>query len=102
MKIGLIVDQLNVAGWQADVLLPVAGEHEFLIYNCTSAQSAGWQLRHALYYLLNLVSMRSSMTRPTALPASLKIVAVRTFEAPVSGAWQELPPPRLGLDRIGQ
>ena len=91
MKIGLIVDRQAVARWQSDALRRVADTHEYIVYNCTSGQPARRRARHAFYYLLNLLAVRNRMTRRTALPAGLKIVAERDFSAPTIGAWQELP-----------
>jgi len=91
MKIGLIVDDLSVARWQSDALETVASDNEFVVYNCTNTRPQPRRAAHAFYYLLNLFAVRNRMTRRTALPARLKIAAVRSFEAEGSGAWQELP-----------
>jgi hypothetical protein len=90
MKIGIIVDGLQVRRWQAQALARIAGRHEFVLYNCTSARTSPRRLRHALYYLLNLFTIRNPLTRP--VPVSGLEVAGRTdFEAEQDGAWQRLP-----------
>ncbi len=95
MKIGVIIDGAMLARWQADALQNLAGEAEFVIYSCESDVPARRQLRHALYYLLNLVTVRNRLTRKVDLPTQLAIVARRPFRAEVEGAWQRLPPELL-------
>ena len=66
-----------------------------MIYSCTTPAPARRHLRHALYYLLNLVAVRNRMTRRVGLPASLRIIAAHEFAAPCDGPWQALPPELL-------
>ena len=47
-------------------------------------------LRHALYYLLNIVSLRSEGTRSVALPDGLNIKERIDFNSMKEGAWQRL------------
>ena len=97
MKIGVILDRGRLARWQANALQTVADETEFVIYTCESDAPAKRSLRHAFYYLLNLFTIRNSLTRNVDLPAALRIVAKRAFRAETDGAWQRLPPEFLGF-----
>lgn len=95
MKIGVILDRSMLARWQAKALLSVADECAFVIYNCTSPTPARRRLRHAFYYILNLLTVRNRMTRKVSLPAGLNVTCIRTFSASSRGAWQSLPPALL-------
>ncbi|HXC74448.1 MAG TPA: hypothetical protein VN640_07195 [Sphingomicrobium sp.] len=102
MKIGVFLDGARLARWQAEALETLAGEAEFVIYSCTTPAPARRQLRHALYYLLNLATVRNRMTRRIGLPAALRIIATHAFAAPCEGRWQALPPDlveRIAHDR---
>jgi len=91
MKIGLIVDDLQIARWQADALSRLPGGCEFVIYNCTNHHRSRRSVKHALYYALNLASLRTSMTALVGLPEALKSSSRVDFEAEYDGAWQRLP-----------
>jgi hypothetical protein len=93
MKIGLIIEDLRVARWQADALATIDPWTEFYLYNCTRSAKRKRSLRHALYYLLNLVAIRSALTAPVQVHRVLRrIRALRDFEAEVDGNWEKLPP----------
>ncbi len=91
-KIGVIIDNAGLARWQADALLAIATETEFIIYSCTTVPPRKRRLRHALYYLLNMFTVRNRMTRRVDLPRELRIVGVRRFATQNDGVWQQLPP----------
>src|SRR4051794_21901782 len=91
LKIGVIIDGTKLARWQAQALLAVAENAEFVIYSCTAKAPARRRSSHALYYLLNLFTVRNRFTRKVGLPAALDVVASRTFAPPYEGAWQSLP-----------
>ena len=91
LKIGVILDATELALWQAEALLRIANDAEFIIYSCTTAAPVRRERRHALYYLLNLFTVRNRLSRRVGLPRALNIVSTRTFAAPCEGAWQSLP-----------
>ena len=91
MRIGVIQDGARLARWQADALKTLSGETEFVIYSCETGAPAKRELRHSLYYLLNLLTIRNRQTRSVELPEGLRVVARRTFRAEREGAWQRLP-----------
>jgi hypothetical protein len=91
MKIGIIVDDLQLARWQAGALATLPGHCEFVVYNCTNSRPSRRSLRHAGYYALNLLSLRTRMTAPVRLPGELRISTRTEFAADLDGAWQRLP-----------
>jgi hypothetical protein len=97
MRIALIVGGPSVARWQAEALLQLADEAEFILLTCTNTRFTRKPFRHGLYYLLNLVSLKTAATRPVPLPSSLRIVERLDFEAERDGAWQRFPPEVLEL-----
>ncbi|MCL6740397.1 hypothetical protein LZ518_04540 [Sphingomonas sp. RB56-2] len=102
MKIGLIVDDLGLARWQADALACLPADCEFLVYNCTNSGPSRRSLGHAFYYALNMLSLRTGMSARVALPDELKILAKTDFKAEFEGSWQCLPEPllrRIAADR---
>src|SRR6185295_6661821 len=97
------LDGMRLARWQAEALQTVGGEAEFVLYSCTTPAPTQCRLRHALYYLLNLFTVRNRMTRKVGLPADLIVVATRTLAAEGDGAWQSLPPDliaTIAVDRL--
>ncbi len=91
MKIGVIIDGSRVTRWQAEALRTLENDHEFVIYSCSNTTSARRHPRHALYYLLNLFTIRNRLTQSVELPQSLRVADNRTFEASSDGPWQSLP-----------
>jgi hypothetical protein len=95
MKIGLLVDDLQIAQWQAEALGRLPPECEFLVYNCINSRASHRSLKHALYYALNLASLRTRMTARVRLPEVLNVASKTDFAAEQEGAWQRLPQPLL-------
>jgi hypothetical protein len=91
LKIGLIVDHRTIASWQADCLRAVARDSAFIVYNCTNSRPSPRSPRHALYYLLNLLALRTRLTARTKLPPDLTVIGEMDFESEQDGAWQRLP-----------
>jgi hypothetical protein len=89
--IGVIVDDLQVKQWQAAALSSIAESADFLILNCTNSSSTRNYLRHACYYVLNLLSLRTRETRSCPLSRSLSIQETIDFKAAAEGSWQRLP-----------
>lgn len=78
----------------------ICEEADFILLNCTNTQLSRKPFRHALYYVLNILSLRTATTRTVPLPNALNIVGRMDFEAERDGAWQRLP--RQVLDFLGQ
>lgn len=99
MKIGVLCDHGMVSTWQARALDLLGDDHEIIVYNCTNGKPAARRARHALYYLLNVFTIRNPLTRSVAIgPPRFRIVKTTSFAAEYEGAWQRLP--ALLLDTI--
>lgn len=97
MKIGVIVDGMNVARWQARALRELACADEIVLYNNRAPAPARRRLANALYYALNLFTVRNPLTRAVPLGGDdPRIVRIVDFEAERDGAWQRLPEALLG------
>jgi len=90
--IGIITDGCRLARWQANALSHLHRDNEFLVLNCTNAKVSRNPLKHALYYLLNLLSLKTARTRSVPIPSSLRVTKTIDFEAAHEGGWQSLPP----------
>lgn len=91
MKIALLIDGRSIAKWQADAIEQLPAGHQILVFNCTNAKPGRRRLRHAAYYVLNLISLRTSQTRRVQLPAGIPVQSWNDFECRADGAWQSLP-----------
>lgn len=69
----------------------ICEDADFILLNCTNTRLTRRPFRHALYYVLNMLSLRTAATRSVSLPDRLNIVAHLDFEAEQDGAWQRLP-----------
>lgn len=99
-KIGVIVDDRRLARWQVEALRTVADKYELLLYNCTNTRRAARSVRHAAYFLLNLLTIRNRLTKQIAFPADIQIAGAIDFEANYERGWQSLPDTLL--ERIAQ
>ncbi|HEX6660783.1 MAG TPA: hypothetical protein VF067_02810, partial [Sphingomicrobium sp.] len=90
-RIGVIVDNMRLARWQADALRTIAPDHDFIVYNCVNSRPARRRVRHALYYLLNLFAIRNRLTRALPFPSDLAVAAKVDFGSTYEGNWQHLP-----------
>jgi hypothetical protein len=103
MRIGLLVDRMELAVWQAKALDALPGSHELVVYNCLNTRPSARRLKHAFYYALNLFTIRNPLTRQVPLGGERMQAARRhDFEAEADGNWQRLPASllaRIGEDR---
>jgi hypothetical protein len=100
LKIGVLLDRMRLARWQLEALRTLAGEAEFHVYSCANPRSERRRLRYALYYLLNLFTIRNRLTRSMPLPEDLPVAARSEFEVEHDGAWQALPTALLDRVRV--
>jgi hypothetical protein len=91
VKVGVFVDHDGLAAWQADALRRLGPDVAFVIYDCLNSRPERRRLRFALYYLLNLFTVRNPLTRRADVPADLHMLACRPFESEWEGVWQRLP-----------
>ena len=92
MKIGVIVDNLTVSRWQANALASLHDCRELVVYNCTNPAPSSKRLINALYYLLNLFTIRNRLTQQVSLPPNLAVAKIVSYHAEREGNWQRLPP----------
>jgi len=92
VRLGLIVDNMALSGWQAEAISRVTEGAEFIVFSCTNSRRHPRPLKHALYYALRLRPFDRWLTRIQPIPASLNIVESVEFAAESEGAWQRLPP----------
>lgn len=71
-----------------------------MLLNCTNTRFTRQPLRHAFYYLLNIVSLRTPASRSVPVPENLNIIGRLDFDAEWDGAWQRLP--HLILDSLAE
>ena len=91
MKIALLIDGGSIARWQADAIEKLGPGFRFTIFNCTNHRAGKRKVRHSLYYLLNILSLRTRLTRRLGVPTSLAVEDQQNFECEYEGAWQRLP-----------
>lgn len=89
-KAALLVDNLSLNQWQKEALSGIADLAEIaLVLNCTNTDTKKHVVRHAAYYALNIVSIRSPLTHKRKIdPAACPVV---DFESRYQGAWQWIP-----------
>src|SRR5687767_11194356 len=91
LRIGVILDEMRLARWQAEALRTLFRQGHLLVYCCGNSRPTPRRLSHAFYYLMNLFTVRNRLTRRIPWPVDLPVLTTRKFEARNDGAWQELP-----------
>jgi hypothetical protein len=91
LKIAVIVDRMELPRWAALALARLSPGVELTVYNCTNTPPTRKRLQHAVYYLLNLVTVRNPLTQPTPIGKVPGVRGTVQFESEMEGAWQRLP-----------
>lgn len=91
MKIGIFTDHGQVAHWQAEALREISEDNHFIVFDCVNSYSTRRFFANALYYLLNLFTVRNRQTTSVPIPSGIKILDRFEFAAEADGAWQRLP-----------
>ena len=68
MRIAILCNGRTLAEWQRRAIDLIAGKHELFLLVCDDPPMPRKALRHGLYYLLNLLSVRNRLTRASPLP----------------------------------
>ena len=89
MRIAVLCNGATLTRWQAAALDRIAGEHQLYLLACPEPAPARRPFRHALYYALNLASVRNKLTR--RVPIDAHFVEAHHFAAGQDGAWATLP-----------
>jgi hypothetical protein len=103
LRLGVFVDRQRLAHWQAEALRTLGDRADLFVYSCGNTPGPSRRWKFALYYLLNLFTIRNRMTRRLPWPVDLQVAALHEFETIHDGGWQVLPAElidRLRRDRI--
>ncbi|WP_375272188.1 hypothetical protein, partial [Sphingomonas sp.] len=91
-RVALICDNGRIAQWQRRALEEAGIRHIVLLLDCRNTESERRWARHAGYYLLNMLAIRSRETRMVAIEdCEIAIDERVVFDADTAGAWQSLP-----------
>ncbi|TWT21095.1 hypothetical protein FQY83_06950 [Luteimonas marina] len=90
IKVALLVDDLSLSRWQEEALSAVSDLLEVVVVlNCSNTVTHKRVFAHAGYYALNVLSIRSTLSRKRAV--EFDGLEVLTFDSLYSGAWQTIP-----------
>ena len=89
MRLGILTDG-KVALWQRQALERACAGHEIYLIIPRDGWKPRRRAKHALYYALNLLTIRNRLTRQVDLP-DLDPVETVEFEPGYEGAWAVLP-----------
>ena len=92
MRIAILCNGRTLAEWQRRAIDLIADRHELYLLVTDDPPSSRQPIRHGLYYLLNLLSVRNRLSRPVPFPTDDHKIAGRLdFVAGQQGAWSTLP-----------
>ena len=93
MRIGIIFDGSTLKRWQYDAIRQVAHGNEFYLMIAHGERAPKRKLpKHAAYYALNVLAMRSRQTRRVPFPANdIPVAGELEFTVDYDGAWASLP-----------
>jgi hypothetical protein len=92
-RLVMIIDNGVIAPWHVAAVEKLEGLASLTVFNCTNSVSSRSAVKHGLYYLLNMVSIKNMWTRKVPLSSTaLNVTEVIDFESEREGAWQRLPP----------
>jgi hypothetical protein len=99
MRVCLIVDSETIAKWEFEALAIVLESNRVEITSvlfCTNSTKKRKLLRHPIYYLLNILSMRNAWTKRLHWRSlSGSDIPVLFFESTTTQGWQSIPPQTL-------
>jgi hypothetical protein len=92
IRLAILTDGRTAPRFMLDALRTVDRCDELTVFACTNSRPGRRRPRHALYYALNLLSVRNRLTRSLPVEEGGKRIArVVEFEAEHDGAWQRFP-----------
>ena len=90
LRAALLVDNLQICRWQLDALEAAHRSVELvLVLNCQNTRNKKNYIKNFLYYALNLITLKNSLTK--RIPISLNQTEVVNFQSKYESAWQSLP-----------
>ena len=92
MRIAILCNGRTLAEWQRRAIELIADDHELYLLVCDDPPMPRRPVRHGLYYLLNVLSVRNGLTRAVPFPTSQFRIADRIeFSPEIQGVWASLP-----------
>ena len=92
MRIAILCNGRTLSDWQRRAIELIAKDHELYLLVCDDPPLPRRPVRHGLYYLLNLLSVRNRLTRPVPFPTGdFRIAGRIEFTPDMDGAWASLP-----------
>lgn len=89
MRAALIIDDSKIKTWQRLALEEACNIDVVLVLNCQNTERKRDYAQHFLYYALNLVALKSYLTRSERFSRS--DIPQFNFHSDYEGAWQALP-----------
>ncbi len=94
MRIGVIIDNGQIAEWQLAALRHVLNGEISLLLNCTNTRTQKRPLTNFFYYFINLISIQNPQTRKIPVPQDiLDEATIIDFQSEYRDQWQRLPEP---------
>ena len=92
LKLAVIADKGAVQKFALDALNAIEGTNQITVFSCTNTRTRKRLLTHGAYYALNLLAVRSRLTRPVPVSnGNKRVVRTIDFASDYDGAWQILP-----------
>ena len=90
LRVALILDNSGITKWQRDALDEAQDLVDIrLILNCTNTRTKKRVLKHFLYYILNIFTLRNHFTKRSVFESvGIKVIP---FECRYEGGWQSIP-----------
>jgi hypothetical protein len=93
LRIAVLVDGDGVQAFGLRALDELGGCDEVSVFSCSNTRTTRRPFRHGFYYALNLLALRSRLTKRVPVARTKKRLAQTVqFESGYEGAWQTLPP----------
>tara|TARA_B100001059_G_C17791653_1_gene560521 strand:- start:54 stop:1637 length:1584 start_codon:yes stop_codon:yes gene_type:complete len=90
LKSALLLDNLILTKWQKQSLKLALNKLDIvLILNCTNTKSKKKYIKNFIYYLLNIISLKNSLTNQKTYNISDE--KVYNFDSKYNGIWQSIP-----------
>ena len=92
MRIAILCNGATVSAWQLEAIRRIAGDHELYILTGGVGQAAKRKPAHALYYALNMVTIRNRLTAPVPFPTpEFTVRETLGFQESYERGWAVLP-----------
>lgn len=90
LKAALLLDNLSLTRWQREALEEASSKIDIvLVLNCKNTSTKKQPLRHFFYYLINILSLKNTLTQREKFQASTAEIV--SFDSTYKGMWQSIP-----------